>query len=141
MVRGSSRPWAWKAARACTLRARTQTARPAWTLRWASGGPPRAVREEMHVYRISVIGTGYVGLVTGACLADFGNEVTCVDKIPEKNEMLKRMEIPFSEPGLKELVQRNAVEGRLTFTTDLAGAVAREPGWANACLCVGGARG
>ena len=47
------------------------------------------------MYRISVIGTGYVGLVTGACLADFGNEVICVDKIPEKIEMLNRLEIPF----------------------------------------------
>jgi UDPglucose 6-dehydrogenase len=79
------------------------------------------------MYRISVIGTGYVGLVTGACLADFGNEVICVDKIPEKIEMLKRLEIPFFEPGLKELVQRNADEGRIRFTTDLEGAVGHTP--------------
>ncbi len=79
------------------------------------------------MYRISVIGTGYVGLVTGASLADFGNDVICVDKIPEKIQSLKRLEIPFYEPGLRELVARNVEEGRLHFSTDLAAAVAETP--------------
>ncbi|MGD8396111.1 MAG: UDP-glucose/GDP-mannose dehydrogenase family protein, partial [Candidatus Eiseniibacteriota bacterium] len=79
------------------------------------------------MYRISVIGTGYVGLVTGACLADFGNEVICVDKIPEKIELLERLEIPFFEPGLKELVGRGVESGRLRFSTDLAASVAETP--------------
>ncbi len=72
---------------------------------------------------ITVVGTGYVGLVAGAGLADFGMQVICVDKIEEKIETLNRGEIPFYEPGLKELVERNRANGRLTFSTDLAGAV------------------
>ncbi|OKL43109.1 UDP-glucose dehydrogenase family protein [Pseudovibrio exalbescens] len=72
---------------------------------------------------ISVIGSGYVGLVSGACFADFGHEVICVDKAAEKIEGLKRGQIPIFEPGLDELVKRNCDEGRLTFTTDLPSAV------------------
>lgn len=72
---------------------------------------------------ICVIGTGYVGLVTGVIFADLGNEVICVDKLESKVEQLQRGEMPIYEPGLEELVQRNAEEGRLTFTTDLDGAV------------------
>jgi UDPglucose 6-dehydrogenase len=79
------------------------------------------------MYRISVIGTGYVGLVSGACLADFGNEVICVDKDKEKIKRLERGDIPFYEPGLAEVVERNVQEGRLTFSDDLASAVARTP--------------
>jgi UDPglucose 6-dehydrogenase len=79
------------------------------------------------MYRISVIGTGYVGLVTGACLADFGNAVTCIDKVATKIEQLRRIEIPFYEPGLRELVERNVEEGRLTFATDLAASVRETP--------------
>ncbi len=79
------------------------------------------------MYRISVIGTGYVGLVTGACLADFGNEVTCVDKDSEKIARLRRGEIPFFEPGLAEVVERNVGERRLLFSDDLMGSVARTP--------------
>jgi UDPglucose 6-dehydrogenase len=79
------------------------------------------------MYRISVIGTGYVGLVTGACLADFGNEVVCVDKDVDKIASLKRREIPFYEPGLLEVVERNVTEGRLAFSEDLPGSVARTP--------------
>jgi UDPglucose 6-dehydrogenase len=72
---------------------------------------------------IAVIGTGYVGLVTGAGLSDFGNEVICVDVDRRKIEALERGEIPIYEPGLDAIVSRNVEEGRLRFTTDLASAV------------------
>ena len=72
--------------------------------------------------RICMIGTGYVGLVTGTCLAETGNDVACVDCDREKIDLLKQGEIPIYEPGLAELVGRNAASGRLRFTTDLAGA-------------------
>ena len=72
---------------------------------------------------ICVIGTGYVGLVTGVVFADLGNEVICVDKLEAKVALLKRGEMPIYEPGLEEMVARNAEEGRLVFTTDLESAV------------------
>lgn len=73
--------------------------------------------------RIAMIGTGYVGLVSGACFADFGHEVVCVDKNAEKIAALRAGRIPIFEPGLDELVVRNARERRLSFTTELAPAV------------------
>jgi UDPglucose 6-dehydrogenase len=74
--------------------------------------------------RITMIGTGYVGLVSGACFADFGHEVTCVDLNEKKIDALKQGSIPIFEPGLDTLVNDNAADGRLRFTTDLAPAVA-----------------
>ncbi len=73
--------------------------------------------------KIAVVGTGYVGLVAGAGLAESGNDVTCVDKEAAKVAMLRRGKIPIYEPSLEELVRRNKTEGRLVFTTDLAKAV------------------
>jgi UDPglucose 6-dehydrogenase len=75
------------------------------------------------LYSITVVGTGYVGLVTGACLADFGNHVTCVDTDATKIDRLRNLELPFFEPGLPELVERNVVEGRLSFSSDLKAAL------------------
>jgi UDPglucose 6-dehydrogenase len=73
--------------------------------------------------RVAMIGTGYVGLVSGACFADFGHSVTCVDKDTAKIAALSRGEIPIHEPGLDDLVAVNARAERLKFTADLAGAV------------------
>src|SRR5437763_10205745 len=73
--------------------------------------------------RIAVIGTGYVGLVSGACFSEFGVSVTCVDMDADKIARLSRGEIPIFEPGLDHLVASNAAAGRLSFTTDLKSAV------------------
>ena len=73
--------------------------------------------------KIAMIGTGYVGLVSGVCFSDFGHEVVCVDKNPQKVEMLERGEVPIYEPGLDSLMTRNVEAGRLSFTGDLKAAV------------------
>ncbi|MBH0197395.1 MAG: UDP-glucose/GDP-mannose dehydrogenase family protein, partial [Nitrospira sp.] len=72
---------------------------------------------------ISVIGTGYVGLVTGACFAEFGVNVTCMDNDAKRIEKLEKGEVPFFEPGITALVAKGVKEGRLSFTTDIAKAV------------------
>jgi UDPglucose 6-dehydrogenase len=72
---------------------------------------------------IAVVGTGYVGLVTGTCFAETGNNVTCVDINAEKIEMMKKGHVPIYEPMLDVIFERNQREGRLHFTTDLASAV------------------
>ena len=73
--------------------------------------------------RVAMIGTGYVGLVSGACFADFGHEVICVDKDTGKIAALEKGEVPIYEPGLNDLVAANRRAGRLKFTNDLPGAV------------------
>jgi UDPglucose 6-dehydrogenase len=73
--------------------------------------------------RVAMIGTGYVGLVSGACFADFGHEVTCIDKDASKIERLKQGIMPIYEPGLEQLVAQNVREGRLFFATEAAEAV------------------
>lgn len=73
--------------------------------------------------RIAVVGAGYVGLVSGACFADYGHSVTCIDLNEEKIDALRNGIIPIYEPGLDDLVKRNSDDGRLTFSTDLSGPV------------------
>lgn len=74
--------------------------------------------------RIAMIGTGYVGLVSGVCFSDFGHDVICVDQNAAKIDQLRSGEVPIYEPGLQDLMQKNVDAGRLSFTTDLAEAVA-----------------
>ena len=73
--------------------------------------------------RVAMIGTGYVGLVSGVCFSDFGHDVVCVDKVEQKITMLRRGEVPIYEPGLDMMLAKNVAAGRLSFETDLAAAV------------------
>lgn len=74
--------------------------------------------------KVTVVGTGYVGLVVGACLAETGNDVICADVDAKKIEGLNQDILPIYEPGLEEYVHRNRVAGRLAFTTDIPAAIA-----------------
>jgi UDPglucose 6-dehydrogenase len=73
--------------------------------------------------KIAIVGSGYVGLVSGACFADFGHEVVCIDKDEAKIDRLRSGRMPIYEPGLEDLVGRNTRAGRLSFTTDLPGGI------------------
>ena len=85
--------------------------------------------------KICMVGAGYVGLVTGTCLADFGNEVICVDVDEGKIATLNEGNIPFYEPGLRELVGRNKGKNRLKFTTSLAESINPLIGSASSYTC------
>ncbi|MBD3381710.1 MAG: nucleotide sugar dehydrogenase [candidate division Zixibacteria bacterium] len=82
-----------------------------------------SIERKAGTMKISVIGTGYVGLVAGTCLAEFGHEVTCIDRIKEKIDCLKSGKCPIHEEGLEDLIKKNAAAGRLDFSTDLATSV------------------
>ena len=73
--------------------------------------------------RIGMVGTGYVGLVSGTCFAEFGIDVVCVDKDKEKIKSLKKGKVPIYEPGLDDLLEKQIKAGRISFTTDIADAV------------------
>src|SRR5687767_12828126 len=75
--------------------------------------------------KIAVVGTGYVGLVAGTCFAESGNDVVCVDIDDQKITALNQGKVPIYEPGLEEMIRRNVADRRLSFTTEVAGAVRR----------------
>jgi UDP-glucose 6-dehydrogenase len=77
--------------------------------------------------KLTVVGTGYVGLVTGACFAEMGNDVLCIDVDADKIARLQKGEIPIHEPGLREIVLRNVEQGRLHFSTDVRRVCASAP--------------
>ena len=79
--------------------------------------------------KLAIIGTGYVGLVTGTCFAEVGHEVICVDNDAAKVKMLQAGGIPIYEPDLEELVKKNVAAGRLQFTASTAEGVRRNPTW------------
>src|ERR1700744_1086267 len=91
--------------------------------RAAIDAPPIST-QSLDFMNITIFGSGYVGLVTAACFADVGNDVLCVDIDAGKVARLRQGQIPISEPGLTELVRKNAAEGRLRFPTDAAEGVA-----------------
>src|SRR5258707_13755175 len=93
------------------------------TASWLKSGTCWSGDNRPDLSKVAVIGAGYVGLTTAACLADLGNDVVVVDINREKIAQLKRPHVPFYEPGLKELVERNARAGRLRFTTAYEDAV------------------
>ncbi len=93
-----------------------------WRRRIAAWAGAHAI-DRRHVLKIAMVGSGYVGLVSGACFADFGHDVVCIDKDATKIERLNAGQMPIYEPGLDELVARNVAAGRLSFTTDLASAL------------------
>ncbi|MDE2287461.1 MAG: UDP-glucose/GDP-mannose dehydrogenase family protein, partial [Burkholderiales bacterium] len=74
--------------------------------------------------KVTIIGTGYVGLVTGACLAELGNDVFCLDIDQRKIDILNSGGVPIHEPGLQEIIDRNRASGRMVFSTDIAASVA-----------------
>ena len=96
---------------------------PCWSMGWKDILASAASRGETSRMKIAVVGSGYVGLVLGACLAENGNDVTCIDKDASKVRSLRRGVMPIYEPGLEEMVKRNRAEKRLEFTTDLPRAV------------------
>src|SRR5690606_6290412 len=94
--------------------------------RQRDGDTPRHLIDSISkrtIMKIAMIGSGYVGLVSGACFADFGHEVICVDKDPNKIEQLNKNIMPIFEPGLADLVEKNVKDGRLSFSGDLTEAV------------------
>src|SRR5947209_11335780 len=103
-------------------RARLCFIRRSWRLAVMPPGQ-KQVDEGLRGMRVAMIGTGYVGLVSGACMADFGHQVVCVDKDRAKISALSAGEVPIFEPGLEDLVHSNVRQGRLSFTTAMAEAV------------------
>src|SRR5437762_1279359 len=91
---------------------------------WGNSHDRSCLQWQEDLMRIAMLGSGYVGLVSGACFADFGHNVVCVDKDAERISALNRGDVPIFEPGLHDLIVSNARQGRLTFASELAPAVA-----------------